>query len=411
MIASPGELSLWWSTRSTSVRRPRPALDAAPDVDVAIVGGGFTGLWTALALLRPRPVAAGARAREGTLRLRRLGTQRRLGLGPLRRQRRRVVRQHGLDAVPRHAPGAARAVDDIAGTRSGGRHRLPLRQGRHRPRAARECAAGPGPGGVRRGRASRGRRRPRLARRRARPRAGSAATGVLGAKYSPHCARVHPARLVRGLAEVVERSACAIFEQHHGRRGSSPGSGACEPQSHGGGTVRADFVVRATEGWSSQLAGSKRAVLPVYSLMIATEPLRTSSGTSRASPATRPSPTTGTSSSTASAPRDDRIAFGGRGAPYHFGSTVDAALRPQPKVFDVLRATLLELFPALTTAEVTHRWGGPLGIPRDWYSSVGLDHGSGLAWAGGYVGRRRDDHQPGRRTPGRPHHRHATPSS
>ena len=39
-----------------------------------------------------------------------------------------------------------------------------------------------------------------------------------------------------------------------------------------------------------------------------------------------------------------------------------------------------------THAQVTHCWGGPLGIPRDWTPSVGLDRGSGLAWAGGYVG-------------------------
>ena len=51
-----------------------------------------------------------------------------------------------------------------------------------------------------------------------------------------------------------------------------------------------------------------------------------------------------------------------------------------------LRLTLVDLFPAVAGFEITHRWGGPLGIARDWFPSVGLDGASGLAWAGGYVG-------------------------
>jgi glycine/D-amino acid oxidase-like deaminating enzyme len=48
--------------------------------------------------------------------------------------------------------------------------------------------------------------------------------------------------------------------------------------------------------------------------------------------------------------------------------------------------TLVELFPELDGVTMTHRWGGVLGVPRDWFPSVGLDRRRGLAWAGGYVG-------------------------
>jgi glycine/D-amino acid oxidase-like deaminating enzyme len=58
----------------------------------------------------------------------------------------------------------------------------------------------------------------------------------------------------------------------------------------------------------------------------------------------------------------------------------------EPAVFASLRRVLVELFPVLAEVRVTHAWGGPLGIPRDWCASVGLDRASGLAWAGGYVG-------------------------
>ena len=83
---------------------------------------------------------------------------------------------------------------------------------------------------------------------------------------------------------------------------------------------------------------------------------------------------------------DDRLAFGGRGAPYHFASRIEERFDRDERVFGGLRATLTDLFPELRGAAFTHAWGGPLGIPRDWHAGVGLDRGTGLAWAGGYVG-------------------------
>jgi glycine/D-amino acid oxidase-like deaminating enzyme len=83
---------------------------------------------------------------------------------------------------------------------------------------------------------------------------------------------------------------------------------------------------------------------------------------------------------------DGRLAFGGRGAPYHFGSRVRPSQDDEPRVFGMLRETLRALLPQVGEVEFTHAWGGPLGIARDWAASVGLDRGTGLAWAGGYVG-------------------------
>jgi glycine/D-amino acid oxidase-like deaminating enzyme len=83
---------------------------------------------------------------------------------------------------------------------------------------------------------------------------------------------------------------------------------------------------------------------------------------------------------------DDRIAFGGRGAPYHWGSAVRPEFDSEPAVFGALERTLRELFPELGGYAVTHRWGGPLGIARDWHPSVGYDPVARLGWAGGYVG-------------------------
>ena len=83
---------------------------------------------------------------------------------------------------------------------------------------------------------------------------------------------------------------------------------------------------------------------------------------------------------------DGRLAFGGRGAPYHLGSSVRPSFDQVPAVFAALRRTLAELFPVLGDVPVTHHWGGPIGIARDWCASVGLDPATGVGWAGGYVG-------------------------
>ena len=209
--------------------------------------------------------------------------------------------------------------------------------------------------------------------------------GALGAKFSPHCARVHPARLVRGLSEVVEQLGALVFEQTcvtrilGGRRGRRPEVVTV------GGTVHADFVVRATEAFTSTLPGERRALAPVYSLMVATEPLAPTFwdeyGFARYETFADDRHLVIYGQRTS----DDRIAFGGRGSPYHFGSTVEERFDANDKVFTMLEATLRELFPSLDGA-VTHKWGGPLGLSRDHWPSVWVDYENGLASAGGYTG-------------------------
>jgi glycine/D-amino acid oxidase-like deaminating enzyme len=145
-------------------------------------------------------------------------------------------------------------------------------------------------------------------------------------------------------------------------------------------------VIRATEAWTAELPGSARAVIPVYSLMIATEPLPAEVwdriGLARRETFTDHRHLIVYGQRTA----DDRLVFGGRGAPYHFGSRTRDDFDRNERVFASLRRTLVELFPVLTTARFTHAWGGALGIARDWMASVGLDPVTGIGWAGGYVG-------------------------
>jgi glycine/D-amino acid oxidase-like deaminating enzyme len=89
---------------------------------------------------------------------------------------------------------------------------------------------------------------------------------------------------------------------------------------------------------------------------------------------------------------DNRIAIGGRGKPYRFGSKTDNEGSTAPQTVDKLRVLLGRLFPVLAGRDgelgvsLDHAWSGVLGVPRDWSATVGLDPESGLGWAGGYVG-------------------------
>jgi glycine/D-amino acid oxidase-like deaminating enzyme len=152
------------------------------------------------------------------------------------------------------------------------------------------------------------------------------------------------------------------------------------------GVVDADVVVRATEGYTVSLAGMRRDVAPVYSLVVATEPLDDAVweqvGLRDRETFTDHRNLIVYGQRTA----DGRLVFGGRGAPYHFGSAVRPGFDREERVFAMLRATLVDMLPVLAATRFTHAWGGALGIPRDWVASVGLDRGTGIGWAGGYVG-------------------------
>jgi glycine/D-amino acid oxidase-like deaminating enzyme len=206
------------------------------------------------------------------------------------------------------------------------------------------------------------------------------AAGALGASWDPACARVHPAKLVRGLADAVEHRGVRIAEQTE-VVGVSPGRVETVR-----GTVVADRVVIATEGYTAGLRQEHRRVMPIYSLMIATEPLPDALwdeiGIAHGQTFTDYRHLLVYGQRTA----DNRFAFGGRGARYHWGSDIRPSYERVPRVFDHLRRTLRELFPAIGDVAVTHSWGGPLGIPRDWHASASFDPATRIGWAGGYVG-------------------------
>jgi glycine/D-amino acid oxidase-like deaminating enzyme len=350
------------------------------EVDVAIVGAGFTGLWTAYYLARAEPslrivvleaetAGFGASGRNGgwcsaLFPASHATLAAGAGRGP-------ALAQHAAMRATVDEVGRVLALEGIEADYAKGGTLTLARSPAQLTRARAEVEEARGWGRdesdlrlLDAGEAT----------------AALAATRVLGATYTPDCAAVHPLRLVRGLADVVCRAGVALHE-HTTVREIAPHRVVTDH-----GTVTARTVVRATEGWTATLPGLRRAVAPVYSLVIATEPLPADAwdliGLRRRETFADHRHLVIYGQRTA----DDRLVFGGRGAPYHFGSRIRPGFDREDRVFDRLRETLVDLLPAVTDARISHRWGGPLGVPRDWCASVGLDRTTGLAWAGGYVG-------------------------
>ncbi len=370
------DLSFWFDSIAESGRDDlvrRAALPGDVDVDVAIIGGGLTGLWTAyylaqadprltIAVLEKHIAGFGASGRNGGWCS---------ALFPA--SARSLERRHGLDAAIAMRRAMVETVDEVGGVAAdegidcdfvkGGT--LTLARSTVQLDAARaeiEEAARYGVDRI------------------ALIDAPAGASGALAATFDAACARVQPAKLVRGLARAVERVGVTIYEDTE----------VLDWQPHrvstNRGTVGAHTIVIATEGYGAILPKTHRSVLPLYSLMIATEPLSDTTwdeiGIAHGQTFTDFRHLLVYGQRTA----DNRFAVGGRGARYHWGSSIRSDYDRVPRVFDHLRRTLGEIFPAAKDVAVTHRWGGPLGVPRDWHATASFDPATGIARAGGYVG-------------------------
>ncbi|MBA3289365.1 MAG: FAD-dependent oxidoreductase, partial [Acidimicrobiia bacterium] len=371
---------LWETTLPAELRTVTTPLGGDAQVDVAIVGAGFTGLWTAYYLAGADPtlriivlerehVGFGASGRNGGWCSALLPTS----LTTLASTHGRDRAIDLLRAMHATVEEVARVADEEgidAQLARGGTltfARSEVQDGRLLDEVREARSFGFGPQDVRMLTAGELTDRCRVTRARS-------------AMFTPHCAAVHPARLVHGLAGAAQRRGVVIHEQTavvaaDGRRVTTER-----------GTVTADAVITATEAYTAALPGRRRDLVPLYSLMVGTEPLP---------PAVwdeiglddRPTFNDGRhmiiyGQRTA----DGRLAFGGRGAPYHFGSRIEPSFDTDDRVRRLLIGTARDLFPVLTDVEFPYHWGGPLGVPRDWHAGVRFDRDTGAGAAGGYVG-------------------------
>ena len=358
---------------------PRPRLERDIDADVAIVGAGYTGLWTAYYLLKASPklkvaiiecehVGFGASGRNGGWAS---------AIFPISLTQLAKFSSHAAalamqaamnDTVDEIGRVLAAEKIDADYTKQGfvSLARTPAQLARVAPavRAAQDFGL------------------PDQWRALDAPEASRmvGATSVLGGLFTEHCALIHPGKLVRGLARAVESLGATIYE-----RTPATEIGARLVVTPAG-RVRAPNVVRATEAFGCEQPGQGRSVLPLYSLVLATEPLPESIRKELRLDHRRAFNDMRHLRVYSQVTAGGRLVFGGRGAPYHFGSRISSKSDLVDSVHAKIRAAMIEFFPALKEARITHRWGGALGVARDWCPSVGLDKATGIARAGGYVG-------------------------
>lgn len=204
--------------------------------------------------------------------------------------------------------------------------------------------------------------------------------GVLGAMVVGNVARLQPAKLVRGLADTVERCGVQIAE------GTTVVEIAKGRVTTDRGVVRAPTILRATEGFTARLPGLRRDWLPLNSAQIVTEPLPEWIWEKIGWQGHEILGDFNNVYCYCQRTREGRIVVGARGVPYKFASAIDPGGTPDAESVRRLRAILLQHFPAAAEARIDHAWCGVLGVPRDWCATVGLDRLTGIGWAGGYVG-------------------------
>ena len=199
---------------------------------------------------------------------------------------------------------------------------------------------------------------------------------------------MHPGRLVRGLARAVERRGGTIHERTEVIEvEAGAGSGRVRPALRTQrGELRATTVVLAGEAYLTQLRPWHRTLLPTYSLIVLTEPLTDDQWATIGWQARECVASYRLSIDYLTRTEDGRILFGGRGAPYRYGSRIEPAFDRDERTHAMLRRFVGEWFPSIAGIRFSHAWGGPLGFPRDWLPTFSFDPRTGIASGRGYTG-------------------------
>ncbi len=368
-----------WMEQLDPPSPPRPALQGSLEVDVAIVGAGYTGLWTAYYLKRQAPALRiavveaeyagfGASGRNGGwLMGNLLGDERLLAGLPAERRHAAFELLHG---IPDEVASVLQREGIACDYRKGGVLYCAARYPEQEVRLRAWLAAL-----HREGLSEADYRWLTPAELNAQLRVNA----PLGAIHSPHCATIQPARLVQGLAQAVERLGVQLFEQ------SRVGHWQPGLVRTAQGELRADWVVPALEGYAAELPPLGRYQLPVQSLLLATAPLSASQWEEIGLEQGQAFSEFSRQVTYGQRSADDRLVFGARGG-YRFGGRLRQDVELNAEEIGLRRYLFGELFPQLRNVEISHGWGGNLGMARRFQPHMLLDRGSRIALAGGYGG-------------------------
>ncbi|MEP6639838.1 MAG: FAD-dependent oxidoreductase [Chloroflexota bacterium] len=194
-----------------------------------------------------------------------------------------------------------------------------------------------------------------------------------------------PAKLCRGLARVARERGCSVHERTRVTALRRVAGGVVATTA-GGASVRADQVVVATSAYSGWLRRLGSLFVPVYDYVLVSEPLtadeRATIGWARRQGLSDANNQFHYFRLTA----DDRILWGGYDAIHYFGSRVDPALDCRPATFDKLEAQFFRAFPQLEGLHFPYRWGGAIDTTTRFTVTFGQTMGGRVTYALGYTG-------------------------
>ncbi|WP_369371155.1 NAD(P)/FAD-dependent oxidoreductase [Promicromonospora sp. Populi] len=380
-------------------RTTYPTLSAPIRADVAVVGGGYTGLWTALraqqrypgarvVLVEARSVGWAASGRNGGFCAAALTHDGETGPGEARHS------ETARSGQPDEAEALARlgqenladigaAVDELGldcqWERTGV---VELALEPHQIDWLQDAAGAAARAGV-----------PHTFLDRAKMRAEIASPTYEAGLVRPDAAAlVHPARLTAELARVASELGVEIFEQTRVRRLTPPGRGARNSavlhttSPAGEATVRADRVILGTGVFPSLLRRYRRHTVPVYGYLLATEPLPEPLLSAIGWRGRQGLTDLGNQSHYYRLTADGRIVFGGHDAVYHYGGRISRPYENRPEAFRRLTEHLLTTFPQLEGTRLTHRWAGALDTPTGPCGLFGQAAGGRVQHAAGFAG-------------------------
>jgi glycine/D-amino acid oxidase-like deaminating enzyme len=380
-VKNYGGYSFWLETCGDDLT-PRPGLDGSIDVDVAILGAGFTGLWTAYYLLSKQPslkvaileaeiAGFGASGRNGGWCF--AG----FPITPLP-----LLEKYGYDAARLVSLEMYKAVDEVgrvcqeegidAHYAKGGELEV-ARADYDMPKLEKMYDEFRAIGLESHNQlldASETEQRIKV-------------RNAVGSFWNKEGAVIQPARLARGLAKAVERLGATIYEQTK----VTAFHGAPNPRFETAqGTVTAKTIVLAGEAYLSELPQLKRQIIPLTSHMVATEPLSDDIWEQIGWKSRDVLGGFGVNAGYINHTADKRIAFGAYRGNYPFNSKITDGINLNEDVFEHAREAAIDWFPMLKGVKFTHSWGGVLGIPRDRMPVMSYDKASGIATGRGYTG-------------------------
>ncbi|MGO4536767.1 NAD(P)/FAD-dependent oxidoreductase [Leifsonia sp. 2MCAF36] len=367
---APSRQSVFWTEDAPGDHYPRLRGDVS--CDLAVVGGGYTGLWTALLAKRKDPSA-----RVVLLEARRVGWAASGRNGGFCE----ASLTHGDDNGRSRWPGefdrlqrlGMRNLDEIEAIVA----ELGLDAGFERNGALDVATEEYQVDGLRE---SEGPDETLLDRDAVRALVHSPTyeAGLLRRRDS---ALVHPAKLARALARACVAAGVEVFE-HSPVQGIGDGTVLETPT----GTLRSRRTALATNVFPSLLRRNRLATVPVYDYVLMTEPL---SASQRASIGWEGRFGIGDSANQFHYYRltaDDRILFGGYDAIYHYGGRVRSAHEDRPETFRRLAGHFFTTFPQLEGLTFTNRWAGAIDTCSRFCAFFGSARQGRVAYAAGYTG-------------------------